>query len=172
METRKETEARRVKRQLKQTAAERYADHQNDIGAMIDLIGEELRVHAENAAKEPRNWCMVGDLDHVRESLKDVRGLVWRLPEPHEPSAEKPRERIALNPERPYVADLDSLPLPARHLLPNHAYRMPFFGRHPFATVIPSRGRWVTKWPCFNRPASSPPSNSVICPCGSIVAAR
>ncbi|MCX7048008.1 MAG: radical SAM protein [Candidatus Sumerlaeota bacterium] len=41
--------------------------------------------------------------------------------------------------------DLDSYPLPARRLLPNQAYRMPFFSDGPFATVIPTRG---CPWPC------------------------
>ena len=45
----------------------------------------------------------------------------------------------------PLVEDLDSLPLPARDLLPNHRYRMPFFTGEPFATVIPSRG---CPWRC------------------------
>jgi radical SAM superfamily enzyme YgiQ (UPF0313 family) len=45
----------------------------------------------------------------------------------------------------PLVEDLDGLPLPARDLLPNHRYRMPFFGGEPFATVIPSRG---CPWKC------------------------
>ena len=72
MENRKGIEAARVKRQLKQTAAERYADHQKDIGALLDLVGEELRVHAEAAAKKPNDWGYAGDLGRVRESLKDI----------------------------------------------------------------------------------------------------
>lgn len=71
-ESRKDIEAARVKRQLKQTAAERYADHQKDIGALLDLVGEELRVHAEAAAKKPKDWGYAGDLGRVRENLKDI----------------------------------------------------------------------------------------------------
>ena len=52
---------------------------------------------------------------------------------------------ITVNPPRPLIANLDSLPLPARHLLPNAKYRMPFFADHPFATLIPNRG---CPWPC------------------------
>ncbi|MFH0794825.1 MAG: radical SAM protein [bacterium] len=53
---------------------------------------------------------------------------------------------IALTtPPRPLVENLDIFPNPARHLLPNHAYRMPFFEDGPFATVIPTRG---CPWPC------------------------
>lgn len=39
-----------------------------------------------------------------------------------------------------FISDLDVLPFPARDLLPNEKYKMPFFGREPFATVISSRG--------------------------------
>lgn len=71
-ETRKDIEKRRIARQLKQTAAERYADHQDDIGALLDLIGEELRVHAETAGKKPKDWGYAGDLGRVRETLKSL----------------------------------------------------------------------------------------------------
>jgi len=71
-ESRKDIEAARVKRQLKQTAAERYADHQRDIGALLDLVGEELRVHAETAAKKPKDWGYAGDLGRIRERMKEV----------------------------------------------------------------------------------------------------
>jgi len=61
-ETRKDIEKKRIKRQLKQSAAERYADHRNDIGVLLDLVAEELRVHAERAAEDPKNWGYAGDL--------------------------------------------------------------------------------------------------------------
>lgn len=41
---------------------------------------------------------------------------------------------------RPPRDPLDSLPFPARDLLPNERYHMPFFGDEPFVTVISSRG--------------------------------
>ena len=72
MENQKDIEARCAKRKVKQSAAERYADHQNDIGIMLDLVGEELRVHAERAGKDPKDWGYAGDLGHIRESLKRV----------------------------------------------------------------------------------------------------
>lgn len=52
---------------------------------------------------------------------------------------------IRAMPERAPRADLDSLPFPARDLLPNDKYHMPFFGSEPFATVISSRG---CPYPC------------------------
>jgi len=72
MEDRKEVEKRRVARQLKQTAAERYADHQKDIGALLDLVGEELRFHAKMAAEEPEDWGFAGDAGRVCKGLKDI----------------------------------------------------------------------------------------------------
>jgi len=72
MEDRKDVEKRRVARQLKQTAAERYADHQKDIGELLDMVGEEMRVHAEMAAEEPKNWGFVGDAEGVREGIKRI----------------------------------------------------------------------------------------------------
>jgi hypothetical protein len=71
-EDRKQIEKRRIKKQLKQSAADRYADQQTDIGALLDLIGQEARVHAERAAKEPGNWGYVGDAGHIRDGLKTI----------------------------------------------------------------------------------------------------
>lgn len=52
-------------------------------------------------------------------SLAGVRGLVWRN-----------GDTIAVNPPQDFAAhDLDALPLPARDLLPNDAYRLPFLNK-------------------------------------------
>lgn len=68
-----------TKKESKQTAAEAYAERGNDIGALLDLISQELKVHAEDAAKTPKNWGFAGDLGHIRESLKEIlQSLVLR----------------------------------------------------------------------------------------------
>ncbi|MFH1022115.1 MAG: hypothetical protein V1809_01860 [Planctomycetota bacterium] len=54
------------------TAMQAYAERQQDIGALMDLIGEEIRVHADAAAKDPAAWGYAGDLGRIRESLKDT----------------------------------------------------------------------------------------------------
>jgi hypothetical protein len=71
-ENRKEIEAARVKRQINQTAAERYADNQKDIAILMDCIQMELEVHAERASQEPKNWGFIGDLSSVREEMKNI----------------------------------------------------------------------------------------------------
>lgn len=58
-----------------------------------------------------------------------IHGILWRgqtLP----PAMLEPR----------LVDNLDQLPLPVRDGLPLRRYVMPFFGREPFTTVIPTRG--------------------------------
>ena len=76
MEDRKQIEARRVKRRLKQTAAESYADHRADIGVLMDCIQTELADHAKRAARKPQDWGFPGDLDLVRDALKDIFELL------------------------------------------------------------------------------------------------
>ena len=61
-----------VKNRAEETAAECYAARQQDIGVLLDLIAEELRIHANSAAKGPKNWGFAGDLGRIRENLKDV----------------------------------------------------------------------------------------------------
>jgi len=53
---------------------------------------------------------------------------------------------IVKNSERLSIENLDSLPFPARHLLPNSKYKMSFTNGRPFVTVIPSRG---CPYPCI-----------------------
>jgi len=70
--TNKDTEAARVKRQLEQTAAQRYADHRRDVAVLMDCIQMELDHHAARAAEKPDDWGYAGDLGRVRESMKDI----------------------------------------------------------------------------------------------------
>jgi len=54
-------------------------------------------------------------------------------------------DKIITNPPRAYIQDLDSLPFPARHLLPMDLYlsqssKNPYNMRHPHAEMITSRG--------------------------------
>jgi len=57
-----------------------------------------------------------------------VKGLVWR-----------DGDRIVVNADRPFIADLDDLPLPRHDLLPLDDYRAPLVGG-PYAFVVTSRG--------------------------------
>jgi len=60
--------------------------------------------------------------------LSVIKGLVWRR-----------IGEIVVNPDRPYIADLDDLPMPLHHLLPFERYRMPLI-KGPFTFIVTSRG--------------------------------
>ena len=79
-------------------------------------------------------WAASLDLgDEARENLQladltRVKGLVWRR-----------RGEIHINPDRPFLPDLDDLPMPLHHLLPLDRYRMPLM-KGPFTFILTSRG--------------------------------
>lgn len=60
--------------------------------------------------------------------LKRIKGLVWR-----------DGNEIVVNPDRPFIRNLDDLPLPRHDLLPLQAYRAPLVPS-PYAFVVTSRG--------------------------------
>jgi radical SAM superfamily enzyme YgiQ (UPF0313 family) len=60
--------------------------------------------------------------------LSFVKGLVWRRD-----------GNVVVNPDRPFIADLDDLPLPRYELLPLDRYMMPLI-KGPYCFVVTSRG--------------------------------
>ena len=62
------------------------------------------------------------------ETLHGVQGCVFR----HE-------GEIVVNPDRPFIANLDDLPMPLYHKLPLEKYRIPLL-RGPYCFVVTSRG--------------------------------
>ncbi len=63
-----------------------------------------------------------------KEHLPQVKGLVWRK-----------GDEIVINPSRPFIPDLDDLPLPLHHMLPLDDYRIPMV-KGPYTFVVTSRG--------------------------------
>jgi radical SAM superfamily enzyme YgiQ (UPF0313 family) len=61
-------------------------------------------------------------------NFSDIKGLAWRK-----------GSEIVINEPRPFVPDLDDLPIPMHELLPLEKYRMPLI-RGAFSFVVPSRG--------------------------------
>lgn len=60
------------------------------------------------------------------KGLAEVRGIVYR-----------DGSRLIANPPRPLIENLDSLPFPARHLVPYEKYR---YGKYVLGTIVSSRG--------------------------------
>jgi radical SAM superfamily enzyme YgiQ (UPF0313 family) len=61
--------------------------------------------------------------------LKSILGLVYR----------DPTGQVVRNSDRPFIRNLDDLPLPLHHLLPWNTYRAPGI-KGPYTFVVPSRG--------------------------------
>ncbi len=60
--------------------------------------------------------------------MRKIKGIVWRE-----------NGEIILNMPRPFVSDLDDMPIPMHELLPLEQYRMPMM-KGPFTFIVPSRG--------------------------------
>jgi radical SAM superfamily enzyme YgiQ (UPF0313 family) len=61
-------------------------------------------------------------------NLAGVKGIAWRR-----------NDEIILNMPRPFIQDLDDLPMPMHELLPLQKYRMPLI-KGPFTFIVTSRG--------------------------------
>ncbi|MFP4346223.1 MAG: B12-binding domain-containing radical SAM protein [Anaerolineales bacterium] len=77
--------------------------------------------------KTDPGWEPMFTRENVR-TCERIKGLVWRE-----------GSEIVVNPPRPFIADLDDLPLPRHDLLPLERYRAPLVGG-PYAFVVSSRG--------------------------------
>ncbi|MGI5835865.1 MAG: B12-binding domain-containing radical SAM protein [Chloroflexota bacterium] len=64
----------------------------------------------------------------IAHRLSSIEGLVWRRD-----------GEIVVNPDRPFIPNLDDLPLPLHRLLPLDRYRVPLFDG-PYSFVVTSRG--------------------------------
>ncbi len=98
--------------------------------------------HVSNTVKESldtslADFILVNEPELTFEDLlnnflgnwNNIPGLAFRL-----------NSTIKINKLRPLVENLDILPFPARHLLPNQKYRMVLTNNEVFATVVSSRG--------------------------------
>jgi radical SAM superfamily enzyme YgiQ (UPF0313 family) len=60
--------------------------------------------------------------------FSSIKGLAWRC-----------AGQVRINLDRPFIPDLDDVPLPMHQLLPLDTYRLPLI-KGPYAFVVPSRG--------------------------------
>src|SRR5579883_3038966 len=79
--------------------------------------------------KTDPSWAQVPRLgEEGPPDLSAIKGLVWRA-----------NGAITMNPGRPFIPDLNDLPMPLHHLLPLNEYRMPLI-KGPFTFMVTSRG--------------------------------
>ncbi len=74
-------------------------------------------------------WTFKELLEKIEEDWSTIKGIGY-----------KKKGKAVINGLRVMKDNLDELPLPARHLLPNKKYRMVLTNNEPFATIVPSRG--------------------------------
>jgi radical SAM superfamily enzyme YgiQ (UPF0313 family) len=96
-------------------------------------------VHAlEGQIPEDNNFAMLKDADPswepiqpdaaLNEKLDRIKGLVWRE-----------HGKVVMNLDRPFIKDLNALPVPMHHLLPLDKYRIPLV-KGPYTFIVTSRG--------------------------------
>lgn len=106
----------------------------------VALLGPHVSIFSEQALSESRADAVVrGEPEYTLAELADavandrpvenVAGLTVRA-----------GSGVTHSPDRPPIEDLDSLPPPARHLLPMDRYCSAVWGKTPFTTMLSSRG--------------------------------
>lgn len=104
-----------------------------------ELTLRELIDSLEGREQDPQIVKLFSDTDpewqplsasegRKREDLSHIKGLVWRH-----------NGQIALNTDRPFIANLDDLPLPRHDMLPLDKYRIPSI-KGPYSFIVTSRG--------------------------------
>jgi len=97
------------------------------VDALEGKVGQNEKMEALMQKADPTRVPILGERAAAND-LSSIKGLAWRS-----------AGEIKINWDRPFIPDLDELPLPMHHLLPLHRYRLPLV-KGPYAFVVPSRG--------------------------------
>lgn len=66
------TNASDTKKKPEKTMAQQYASTLSEAGAMLDLIGQELKRHEQDTLNEQDNWGRLGELKYVHGRLSEI----------------------------------------------------------------------------------------------------
>lgn len=58
------------------TAGELYVEKQTAVGLLLMQLQAQLADHAVRQSRQPRDYGYVGDLAHVEERLRELRGFL------------------------------------------------------------------------------------------------
>ncbi len=97
------------------------------VDALEGQTGENPEMEALMQKTDPARRPISAELV-ARGDFSPIKGLAWRC-----------AGQIKLNPDRPFIPDLNDLPLPRHDMLPLDHYRMPLI-KGPYSFVVPSRG--------------------------------
>ncbi|GAB4340129.1 MAG: radical SAM protein [Candidatus Abyssubacteria bacterium] len=107
---------------------------------VVTLLGPHVSIFAEDALRESRADAVVrGEPEYALSELADAV-LRHKPREGIQGLSVRDGNRILHFADRPPIENLDSLPFPARHLLPMSRYRSAVWGKRPFTTMLSSRG--------------------------------
>jgi radical SAM superfamily enzyme YgiQ (UPF0313 family) len=96
-------------------------------GMTADPEGRIYKLLADADPTWKAAWSLNGTMS-IDDRLAAVKGLGWRR-----------QGEIVVNWPRPFVANLDDLPMPMHHLLPLDSYRIPMI-KGPYTFIVTSRG--------------------------------
>lgn len=97
------------------------------IDALEGKTGQNETMEALMQKTDPARKPMTTEMAQSGD-FSAIKGLGWRS-----------AGEIKITPDRPFIPDLDDLPLPMHHLLPLNKYRLPLI-KGPYSFVVPSRG--------------------------------
>jgi radical SAM superfamily enzyme YgiQ (UPF0313 family) len=97
------------------------------VDALEGKVGCSEKMEALMQKTDPTRVPISSEMVAAKD-LSSIKGLAWRS-----------AGEIKTNWDRPFIPDLDELPLPMHHLLPLERYRLPLVNG-PYAFVVPSRG--------------------------------
>lgn len=98
---------------------------------LVDHLDQRIEERPENivALLEKTDPSYKVSMDSEGQPLYEgIKGLAWRR-----------GEEIVINLPRPFIPDLNDLPMPMHELLPLESYRMPMI-KGPFTFIVTSRG--------------------------------
>ncbi len=96
-------------------------------GMTADPEGSIYKLLADADPTWKPAWSLDGT-SSIDDRLAAVKGLGWRR-----------QGEVVVNWPRPFVANLDDLPMPMHHLLPLNSYRIPMI-KGPYTFIVTSRG--------------------------------
>ena len=93
---------------------------------VIKMLGETSQLQVRRKGRDTTTDAF--PVAATENPLASILGLAWRKD-----------DEIVINPDRPFIPNLDDLPIPKHELLPLHSQHMPMI-RGPFTFIVTSRG--------------------------------
>ncbi|TAH53958.1 MAG: radical SAM protein [Chloroflexota bacterium] len=97
---------------------------------LVDAFEEKQPTNAQVAKllHDTQSEVPVRFVSETNGDLSHIKGMAWRKD-----------GKVVVNPDRPFIPNLDDLPLPLHHLLPLDKYRVPMM-KTPYTFIVSSRG--------------------------------